>query len=1169
MKHWVAIAMAVACMATAPGDACADEARRRAVDAMFQAYQQPGTPGMSVGIYYQGRVDVLAGYGMADLEQGTRITPQTRFHVASVSKQFAAYAVALLERDGRLDVTDQVRRWLPYVPDFGRPMQIQHLIHHTSGLRDQWALFQLGGLDYSGVLFQEQVVNMVARQRGLNFPPGTEHSYTNTGYTLLAEVVKAASGKSFRRFSDERIFQPLGMTRSFFVDDLTEVVPERAHSYANYHGSRWRREPLNFETYGATSLLTTAEDLLKWAGNLARPVIGDAALNRKITTLGKLDDGATINYAYGLRREPFAGHMAWVHTGHDAAFNAVFAYFPASDFAVVLLANQPARLFQHLEALVRLYLGEGQAPAPGNPPPAVPVSKPLLKELSSHYLADYGALVTLDVVGDELVWNSRSASDDRPGQKLIFRTDGTFDIGGRTRGFNFYRLRRDASGRLDGFDLISNVGGHKVTPFRRVTPAKPTVAQLQEIAGDYYSAELDATYSLQVEDGVLTARSLWLKAPIRFAPSVADRFDSGEGLLPTLIVERDAQRMPRRARIHGEYIRNMVLDRRPADLEEIGRQAGEYLRRHYTRHEFDIPMRDGVRLFTVAFVPRDDSRRHGILLERTPYGVGGRGEAKFPTPIGGPLFHYARENFIFVFQDVRGRHDSGGEFVHVRPYRSGKKSANDIDESSDTYDTLDWLVNRLPSNNGRACLLGISYAGFYSIVGAIDAHPALKCVSPQAPAIDWYMGDDFRRNGAFSLLHAWRFFTGFDPEPKRPEIGDAYSHFLRSGSLDALSATDFNARGPFWRQLVSHDTYDEFWRERDVRRHLRKLRPAVLTVGGWFDAENLHGPLNLFRSLASNSGKSSSLVMGPWAHGEWSWTDGSKLGPIRFGGVTTAAFREQAELPFLRFHLNGDTTQRWPTALVFETGAAKWRTFDTWPPRNVRPESLYLDANGRLALGAEHLAKLGGAASSRFDEFISDPARPVPFTAEPTQRLPPQYMVEDQRFAAARPDVLVYESDVLESDITLAGPLSADLLVATTGTDADWIVKLIDVYPTSEAGRGEADSDHELGGYQQLVRGEPFRSRFREGFDAPRALVPNQPTRISFALPDVLHTFRRGHRIMVQIQSSWFPLIDRNPQSYVRIAGAEPGDYRKATQRVFHSSPSASRLVVGVLRDAP
>lgn len=1149
--------MAVAC-ATAAGDVFADEARRRAVDAIFQQYQQPGTPGVSVGVYFQGEVDVLAGYGMADLEQGTRITPQTRFHVASVSKQFAAYAVALLERDGRLKVSDDVRRWLPYVPDFGRTMQIQHLIHHTNGLRDQWTLFQFGGLDYSGVLLQQQVVNMVAKQRTLNFPPGTEHAYTNTGYTLLAEVVKAASGKSFRAFTDERIFKPLGMNRSLFVDDLMELIPERAQSYSNYGGKGWQREPLNFETYGATSLQTTAGDMLKWAGNLAHPVIGDAALNRKIMTLGKLDDGATINYAYGLRREPFAGHMAMVHTGHDAGFNSVFAYFPDSDLAVVLLANQPARLFAHLEALVKLYLGEGKEPLPGNPPPAVPASQQQLRDLQGHYLAEYGALVSLDLGNGELIWNARSAWDDRPGSKAVFRSDGTFDFGGRTRGFNFYRLHRGASGSLDGFDMVSNVGGQKVTQYRRATPAKPTAAQLQEIAGDYYSQELDATYTLSVEEGVLTARSLWLKAPIRFTPSVTDRFDSGEGVLPTLVVERDAERKPKRLRLQSDYLRNLVLERRPDDLKEIGRQAGEYLRRNYTRHEFDIPMRDGVKLFTVAFVPRDASRKHGILLERSPYGIGARGETKFPTPIGGPLFHYARENFILVYQDVRGRFNSGGEFMHVRPYLAGKKGARDIDESSDTYDTLDWLVANLPNNNGRSCLLGISYAGFYSAVGAIDAHPSLKCVSPQAPAIDWYMGDDFRRNGAFALLHAWRYFTGFDPEPKRPAIGDAYSYFLRSGSLAQLTEASFKTRGPFWQQLVTHDTYDDFWQSRDVRRHIGKPRPAVLTVAGWFDAENLHGPLNLFQTLERNGAGSSSLVIGPWAHSEWSWTDGSRLGAISFGGPTSPAFREQAELPFLRFHLKDDTAQRWPKALVFETGASQWRSFDAWPPRDVSREALYLRANGELVIGGDRPEQKGTAAS--FDEFVSDPARPVPFTAEPTDRLTTQYMVEDQRFAAARPDVLVYHSEVLESDLTLAGPLTADLLVATTGTDADWIVKLIDVHPVGD--------DRALSGYQQLIRGEPFRSRFRDGFDKPRALVPNEPTRIKFDMPDVLHTFRRGHRIMVQIQSSWFPLIDRNPQTFVPIVNAQPADYRKATQCVFHSAPNGSRLVVGVLRSA-
>ncbi|MBL8269468.1 CocE/NonD family hydrolase, partial [Steroidobacter sp.] len=329
-----------------------------------------------------------------------------------------------------------------------------------------------------------------------------------------------------------------------------------------------------------------------------------------------------------------------------------------------------------------------------------------------------------------------------------------------------------------------------------------------------------------------------------------------------------------------------------------------------------------------------------------------------------------------------------------------------------------------------------------------------------------------------------------------------------------------------------------------------------------FDAENLHGPLNLYRTLQRNGATSNSLVMGPWAHGEWSWTDGSRLGPVTFGGATTFAFREQVELPFLRFHLNADTKQQWPKALVFETGTSKWQAFDTWPPRNVRQEALHLRANGALVLGEGGVA----AATASFDEFVSDPARPVPFSAVSTQRMTRSYMVEDQRFAAARPDVLVYQSEVLDVDVTLAGPMTADLLVSTTGTDADWIVKVIDVYPNDSP--ASADDDRSMGGYQQLVRGEPFRSRFRDGFDKPRALLANQPTRIKFDLPDVFHTFRRGHRIMVQIQSSWFPLIDRNPQTFVTIADAQPADYRKAAQRVFHSSAEGSKLIVGVLRNA-
>lgn len=1152
MKIIALMVAAAALSAAARSAPLSDSERHRAVDALFAPYQKPGTPGMAVGIRSQSKVDFLRGYGWADLEQGTRITPQTQFHVASVSKQFAAFAMALLEREGKVDLNADIRRWLPEVPDFGRPISAKHLIYHTSGLRDQWAMFQLGGLDYRGVLLQEQVMNMVSRQRGLNFATGAEYAYSNTGYTLLAEIVRAASGQTFRQFTNDRIFQPLGMTRSFFYDDFTELVPGRAHSYSlGGDKQTWHRELLNMQTYGATSLFTTAEDLLKWAGNFSRPVVGDAALNRKITSLGTLDDGSPINYAFGLRREPFAGHEAVAHTGHDAAFNTVFAWFPERDFTVVILANQSARLFPLLEEIVRLYLGTGPLLPPGNPPAEVPAPRNVIEQLKGQYVADHGALVSLDLgANGDLVWNSISTSDDRPGLTLIFRADGSFDLGGRTRGFSYYRLRKNAVGRIEGFDLVSNVGGGKLTPYRRVGQAKPSAADLADIAGDYYSPEFDATYTFAVEKGSLTARSLWTDAPIVFTPSVTDRFDSGEGLLPTVIVERDASKRPQRVRIQGEYMRNVLLERQPPrdTLPEAKARAGNYLKAHYTLHEFRIPMRDGVKLFTRVFAPKDQSVRHPILMERTPYGLKPYGTGEFPSPSGGPLFHYAKENFIFVSQDVRGRYASEGEFVHLRPHKANKSGARDTDESTDTYDTLDWLVKHLPNNNGRACMIGLSYSGFYAAMGAIDAHPALKCVSPQAPATDWFRGDDFRHNGAFFLTHAYHFFGGFDdPGPAfKRSITDGYAFFLKSGPPAQLLSS------PFWKELTAHESYDAFWRERSVAPQMKRLKPAVLTVGGWYDAENLYGALNLYQAIEHGSSDNSSmLVMGPWAHSEWSWTEGRTLGPLDFLAPTADQFREQIELPFLRRHLQGDRSVPLPEAFVFETGRAQWRTFDAWPPRHAQPKTLFLGAGGRLSF--EPVSVEG------FDEYVSDPAKPVPFRASVTPRMPTEYMVDDQRFAASRPDVLVYQTDVLDEDVTLAGPVEAALRVSTSGTDSDWIVKLIDVYPP----------DHALAGYQQLVRGEPLRGKFREGFDRPAPFVPNEPVNVRCTLPDVFHTFLRGHRIMVQVQSSWFPLIDRNPQVFMSVQNARPEDYIKATQRVYYAPQEGSALRVNVLKDRP
>jgi len=590
-----------------------------------------------------------------------------------------------------------------------------------------------------------------------------------------------------------------------------------------------------------------------------------------------------------------------------------------------------------------------------------------------------------------------------------------------------------------------------------------------------------------------------------------------------------------------------------------------WLAEHYTKFEYRIPMRDGARLFTRAFVPKDDSEKWPILLTRTPYALKPYGEDNYPDS-GGSFRSFAKDRFILVMQDVRGRYGSEGTYVHVRPFNP-KKGPKDFDENSDTYDTIDWLVKNVPNNNGNVGMFGISYPGFYTAAGMIDSHPALKAASPQAPISDWFMGDDIHHNGAFFLSQNFGFFywfAGVGKDPLHEEsknyhfgTGDGYDFYLRMGPL--AKSKELLASAPEWNEFLAHPTYDDFWQARNLRPHLKNVHCAVMTVGGWYDGEDLFGPLEIYRATERmNPGITNILVMGPWAHGDWGRKDGDKLGDINFHAKTAEYYREKIELPFFRHFLKGDTNYNVTEAQLFETGTHQWRKFSAWPPRVAKSKTLFLGANNALNFDAAR-------TSSDFDEFVSDPAKPVPYTLEVTTDYPRSYPVHDQRFAASRPDVLVYEMDPLEEDVTVAGPIEVTLHVSTTGTDADWIVKLIDVY-TGDAPDPEPNPAHvRMSGYQQLVRGDVFRGKFRNSFEKPEPFKPNEVAKIHFKMNDVLHTFRRGHRIMVQVQSTWFPLVDRNPQTFVDIPNAKAEDYKKATHRVYHSASAASELTVLIL----
>ena len=605
-----------------------------------------------------------------------------------------------------------------------------------------------------------------------------------------------------------------------------------------------------------------------------------------------------------------------------------------------------------------------------------------------------------------------------------------------------------------------------------------------------------------------------------------------------------------------------------ASLCPAQEKLADFIKAHYTKYEYMVPMRDGKKLFTSIYVPKDQSQKYPIMFDRTPYSVGPYGVDNYRTNLG-PSEKFAREMFIFAYQDVRGRYMSEGEFMDMRPQIDAKHGPRDIDESSDTYDAIDWLIKNVPNNNGRVGMWGISYPGFYTAAGIIDAHPALKAASPQAPITDWFIGDDFHHNGALYLPHAYRFFSGFghprpEPAPPHPTAPDltgpreAYDFFLSVGPLSNIDEKYFKHDIAFWTQMMQHPDYDEFWQARNLRPHLKNIQPAVMTVGGWFDAEDLFGALNTYKQIEKSSpGAHNTLVMGPWCHGCWSRGEGESLGYVHFGSKTSLFFQDEIEFPFFNYWLKDKGDPKLPEAFVFETGTNHWRREDAWPPKDAQPKSLYLRSDGALSFDPSR------DSGPEFDEYISDPAKPVPYISEQANGMTREHMVEDQRFASTRTDVLVYRTPELTEDVTLAGPITASLFVSTSGTDSDFVVKLIDVYPEDYPPLDPNPAGIRMAGFQQLVRGELMRGRFRNSYSKPEPFTPGKVEKVEWLMPDIDHCFRKGHRIMVQVQSSWFPLADRNPQKFVpNIYDAKASDFVKATERVHRNSAAASCVKV-------
>jgi putative CocE/NonD family hydrolase len=649
------------------------------------------------------------------------------------------------------------------------------------------------------------------------------------------------------------------------------------------------------------------------------------------------------------------------------------------------------------------------------------------------------------------------------------------------------------------------------------------------------------------------------------------------------------------------------------DRTQNERELADYIKGHYTKREVLIPMRDGVKLFTAIYEPKDTKHKYPIMFDRTCYSIAPYGPDKFKTLLG-PDELFAREGYIFAYQDVRGRYMSEGEYEDVRPYIPNKKG-NQIDETTDTYDTVEWMIKNIPNNNGRVGVYGISYPGFYTSMAGIDSHPAVKAISPQAPVSDWFHGDDTHHNGALFLAQNFNFFAYFGQQRTTPTgtndyvkpfpwgTPDGYKFYLQMGGLKNsgdLYWQKLGMRMKFWDQMLLHPNYDQFWKERNILPNLKNIHTAVMTVGGWYDDEDLFGALNTYQAIErQNPGIFNVLVMGPWFHGGWARSDGEWLGTAYFGGKTGVYYREHFELPFFNHFLKdkGDAAEI-KEVNVFDTGANQWRDVPNWSPAGSSDTPLYLMNNGQLRFGDGATGKRppesglgsgrirGGALSNRaaaYDEYTSDPMNPVPYTQKITLNYPRDFMTEDQRFVAGRPDVLVYQTEPLAGDVTVAGNIKPELFISSSGTDSDFIVKLIDVFPDDyqypETGKKLPGGDPERmkppddsaacvfkpGGYQMLLRGEPFPARFRNSFERPVPLTPSVATRISFVMPGVVHTFKKGHRIMIQIQSTWFPLVARNPQRFManyKLGG--DNDFWKATERVYHSAAQPSRVVLPV-----
>ena len=593
--------------------------------------------------------------------------------------------------------------------------------------------------------------------------------------------------------------------------------------------------------------------------------------------------------------------------------------------------------------------------------------------------------------------------------------------------------------------------------------------------------------------------------------------------------------------------------------KKISNQPAIEVPQPFDRREVMIPMRDGVRLHTLIFAPTKMAEKLPILINRTPYGIAQSNS----DAINRRYNQLVKDGYIFVLQDIRGRFGSEGQFVMTRPLRD-KNNPKSIDESTDTYDTIAWLLKNVGKNNGRAGILGVSYDGWLAAVATVDAHPALKASSPQAPMTDAYLGDDFFHNGAFRQSYGYEYVKSMESSKENSDVEfdkDAYDWYLELGSLSKITEGP-QGKLPTWNAFVTHPNYDDYWKARGAGNYLKQTTVPTLVVGGWWDQEDYYGALKTYEALEKRDvDHKNFVVLGPWNHGGWNGR-GKTLGDISFGSSTGVYFRNQIQAPWFAYYLKGKGQRNEPEAITFQTGCNRWVSSDRWPPKEAVARDLFLRSGKKLSF-----EKTTMSTEPEFESYVSDPANPVPYRRRPIQATyDPKgsgwytWLVQDQRFLQGRNDVLTWQTDVLEQDLTISGDIVARLFASTTGTDSDWVVKLIDVYP------GTYPEDSKMAGFQLMIADEIFRGRFRQGFEKPAPIVAGQVNEYSIDLHSANHCFKKGHRVMVQVQSTWFPLYDRNPQNFVEnIFRAQASDYRVATQRIYESSPYPSRVSLPVV----